>query len=219
MKRNSNIEDLYFPFREIIKKALEACHKKGLQLHLFEGVRSYERSNWLYAQGRTKEQLNSVGLIDVEPRAGNRITNAYGGKSKHNFSIAADLVFDGDEDREGIQWTWEGQYDYAARIIKKVDPQLQWGGDWSSFKDKPHFQLKQPYSMAQLNVFYQAGGLERVFLQLDKHFVKPVQIVVPELTIKVEEIGKANIVKVVKPIKKSITWWQKFKQWFLNIFK
>lgn len=206
-KINRDPDQLYPPFRDLILKGLAACHKKGLAIEFYEGLRTHERSDWLYAQGRTREELDKVGLGE-EPRSGRVITNAYGGKSKHNFGIAVDLVFDGDEQKDGIQWAWEGQYDYAAKIIKAVDSNLQWGGNWTTIQDKPHFHLKQPYSNSQLQAFYEEGGLYKIFSELDKIFKPPVEIVVPELTEDPKEIGKVTVVKV-----KKLNCWERFVAW------
>lgn len=148
-----NPDNLYPLWKEMIMPAIDLCHKEGLKIFLFEGYRSYERSDYLFAQGRT--------------RPGNIVTNARGGFSNHNFGLAVDLVFDGD-DRDGIQWTWNGNYAKAAKIIKASNKLIEWAGDWKSFKETPHFQLKQPLKNAQLDSLYHAGGLPLVWAELDK---------------------------------------------------
>lgn len=87
--------------------------------------RSVEEQQRLYAKGRT-----TPGKI---------VTNVDGvkRKSNHNYhpSRAIDfaVVIDG-------KVTWdEEEYDKAAPYFKKHG--LAWGGDWKSFKDRPHVEL------------------------------------------------------------------------------
>lgn len=89
--------------------------------------RSKEEQNELYAIGRTIK--------------GKRVTNARGGQSKHNNypSLAFDIAFIAINKK--LDWSEENFYEFAE-IIKKIEPNIEWGGDWKKFKDLPHFQLK-----------------------------------------------------------------------------
>jgi peptidoglycan L-alanyl-D-glutamate endopeptidase CwlK len=119
--------------------------KNGIEVLLTCTFRSGEEQNKLYAQGRTAP--------------GRRVTNAKAGKSKHNTvdargkpaSDAFDVVplrhgrciwgtnGDGidqdptDDDTDDLEaWDRVGEHGVAAG--------LEWGGNWTSFKDRPHFQ-------------------------------------------------------------------------------
>ena len=75
-----------------------------------------------YAQGRT-----APGKI---------VTNAKPGQSLHNYypSLAFDLAF-----KRGKELIWDPPFfQKFAEIAKPLG--LEWGGDWKSFKDYPHFQ-------------------------------------------------------------------------------
>jgi peptidoglycan LD-endopeptidase CwlK len=89
--------------------------------------RSIEEQNQLYAIGRTVK--------------GNKVTNAKGGQSEHNNypSTAFDIAFIGLDKK--FDWTDENFQEFAD-IIKKIEPRIEWGGNWK-FKDSPHFQLKK----------------------------------------------------------------------------
>lgn len=96
---------------------------------LTQTYRSRQEQDALYAQGRTKP--------------GKVVTNARGGSSLHNFrpSAAFDIAF-----RAGDAVTWdEKHFRTFAQIAKKYG--LEWGGDWKSFKDLPHFQAPN-YTLA-----------------------------------------------------------------------
>ncbi|MGG4188043.1 M15 family metallopeptidase [Paenibacillus peoriae] len=100
--------------------------------------------NELYAQGRTKP--------------GPKVTNAKGGTSYHNFGVAVDfalLLPDG----RSVSWDTklDGNADRKAGWIQVVDIAkdlgFEWGGDWKTFTDLPHFQMVFGLSTAQ----YRAG--------------------------------------------------------------
>lgn len=81
--------DHLHPFvRGKIAHILSECVVQGLPIRMFEGFRSKERQDQLYAQGRT-----GPGII---------VTYAKGGESMHQYGLAADLVGWVSE-----QWTWE----------------------------------------------------------------------------------------------------------------
>lgn len=62
-------------------------------------------------------------------------------KSKHLTGDAVDLAVKVDGK---ITWDWE-QYKALSKIVKHaaehVGVPIVWGGDWTSFRDGPHYQL------------------------------------------------------------------------------
>ena len=91
-----------------------------------EGMRSLERQKRLYASGASTTM-----------------------NSRHLTGHAVDLIpypFHGDFDGDGIPniEDWD-QYYPIATAMKTAALQLgivvEWGGDWKSFKDGPHWQL------------------------------------------------------------------------------
>ena len=94
----------------------------GITIKVISGLRTYDEQNELYAQGRTKP--------------GKIVTNARGGYSNHNFGIAFDVgVF------EGSQYLDESPK-YKAVGVLGMDLGLEWGGNWKTIQDEPHFQLR-----------------------------------------------------------------------------
>lgn len=115
---------------------VELSYKAGVGIRLTQGLRTIAEQNDLYAQGRTKP--------------GPIVTNARGGYSYHNFSLAIDFVllkglydmkYDGDSD--GIADWFE-----VVTIARELG--FEWGGDWKSFKDYPHFEMNFGLTTAQL---------------------------------------------------------------------
>ena len=98
----------------------------GITIKVISGLRTYDEQNDLYAQGRTKP--------------GKIVTNARGGRSNHNFGIAFDIgVF------EGGQYLDESPK-YKAVGVLGMDLGLEWGGNWKTIQDEPHFQLRPKWA-------------------------------------------------------------------------
>lgn len=101
--------------------------RRGTPIRIVEGYRSPERQDELYAQGRT-----TPGRI---------VTNARGGQSFHNWGVAVDFVFR----REGYNAS-EAQWEELGKLGESLG--FEWGGRWSSFIDKPHFELTLGYTLS-----------------------------------------------------------------------
>lgn len=105
----------------VIKKAAEMTK---VEFAVIEGLRTLERQKQLVAAGASKTL-----------------------KSRHLTGHAADVVplVDG-----RIRWDWP-LYHKLAPFIKAAaraeNVPIEWGGDWKSFPDGPHWQLpkKKPY--------------------------------------------------------------------------
>ncbi|MDQ2718567.1 MAG: M15 family metallopeptidase [Bacteroidota bacterium] len=108
------------------RKFLKITKDNHLDIRILSGTRTYDEQNCLYAHGRN----------------GNRqpvVTNARGGQSNHNFGIAWDIgVFD----TNGNYVENDAGYKSFAAIVLPLMGTIEWGGNWISFKDYPHYQLK-----------------------------------------------------------------------------
>jgi peptidoglycan L-alanyl-D-glutamate endopeptidase CwlK len=85
---------------------------------VIEGMRTIERQRQLVAKGASKTM-----------------------NSRHLTGHAVDLApfIDG-----AIRWDWPPFHEIAdamKRSALDLDIPIEWGGDWKSFKDGPHFQL------------------------------------------------------------------------------
>jgi peptidoglycan L-alanyl-D-glutamate endopeptidase CwlK len=103
-----------------VQLLLLKAQKAGIDLRIVQSHRDCQRQNELYAQGRTSP--------------GNVVTNAKCGQSAHNYQLAVDVV----EYKNGKPWWNSTNWEQIGRIGESVG--LEWGGRWTSFKDKPHFQ-------------------------------------------------------------------------------
>lgn len=116
---------------------------KGVRLRFAYTLRTNKEQDELYAQGRTK-------LFDNNGKRLGKVTNAKGGQSIHNYGCALDIVLlldkDGDGNFEAASWDIkadndkDGVADWMEVTNYFKSKGWTWGGDWTSFKDYPHFE-------------------------------------------------------------------------------
>jgi peptidoglycan L-alanyl-D-glutamate endopeptidase CwlK len=70
----------------------------------------------------------------------------------HNWGVAFDLVFDGNNWKPGIQWSWDNKWPWKKLGELGKSKGLEWGGDWTTLRDWPHFQMT--YGL-HLDAFYE----------------------------------------------------------------
>lgn len=103
------------------EKVLPWAKVSNLSVKIIQGTRTWAEQDALYAQGRTTP--------------GQRVTNARGGSSLHNYCIALDLgLFSGKS-----YLTSDTKYKELYKACGA--PQgFEWGGNWKSIVDTPHYQ-------------------------------------------------------------------------------
>lgn len=117
----AKLEGVHPALVKVVKRAIEIT---PIDFRVIEGLRSIERQKQLVARGASKT-MNSRHL-----------------KASNGFGHAVDIVPlepDGDP-----SWAWPDYYP-LAKAVKQAAQELgipiEWGGDWKSFKDGPHWQL------------------------------------------------------------------------------
>ena len=96
----------------VVNKAIEITTQ---DFTVLEGLRTLERQQQLYNTGKSKTM-----------------------NSRHLTGHAVDLA------PWPISWDWEYFYPIAEAMkdaSDEVGVPIEWGGDWKSFPDGPHFQL------------------------------------------------------------------------------
>ncbi len=129
-KNEDKISKLHPQIRDKARLLIDTAMKQGIELIITSGYRTYAEQNVLYEQGRTTP--------------GQKVTNARGGFSNHNFALAFDVVpvVNGKLDWNSKEWQKIG------KIGKSLG--FKWGGDWKSIKDYPHFEMMFGNTLAQL---------------------------------------------------------------------
>lgn len=117
---------------------------------IVQGLRTIQEQNALYAQGRTMP--------------GNRVTNAKGGSSFHNFGLAFDFCLAHDKDGNGtfedvswdikLDYDHDGEPDWMEVVNEFVKHGFEWGGNFHSIKDYPHLQKIFGYKWQDLLLKY-----------------------------------------------------------------
>lgn len=120
-------------------------------------LEQYQEANNLLGKGarlRFAYVYRSDALQDKLYNQRPKVTNAKGGQSIHNFGMAFDIVLlydnDGNGTFEEASWSQIKDFDKDSKAdwmevtnyFKSKG--YEWGGDWKTFKDAPHFQLKKP---------------------------------------------------------------------------
>lgn len=142
----ANVATLLAPVQVKAAELLQLCAKAGIAAKVISGTRSYAEQDALYAQGRTT--------------SGRIVTNARGGFSNHNFGVAFDIgIFE-----QGKYLDESPLYSRAGQIGKSIG--LDWGGDWRSIQDEPHFELRPEWAkgieesamLTRLRAIHENGG-------------------------------------------------------------
>ena len=130
--------------RVLIDK-INTCTLTGVaKVRIAQGLRTFAEQDALYAQGRTKP--------------GKIVTKAKGGQSIHNYGLAIDIVLI----INGKEASWDTkkdfdkdqQSDWMEVVTEFKKAGWIWGGDWSTFKDMPHFEKTKGLTLKQIQEKY-----------------------------------------------------------------
>lgn len=112
-----SIERLKGVHPDLVSVVMLAIERTDVDFLVTEGLRTKERQRELVAAGASKT-MNSRHITG------------------HAVDLAAYV--------NGIRWDWP-LYEKIAKAMKQaayeLNIKIEWGGDWKSFKDGPHFQL------------------------------------------------------------------------------
>jgi peptidoglycan L-alanyl-D-glutamate endopeptidase CwlK len=126
-----SLDDLHPLVADKAKQVVELAGAEGIEILVTSTLRTFEEQADLFAIGRTKP--------------GNKVTNAKPGESWHNFGLAFDVV-----SLVNGKAVWNSPFwSRIAELGKQAG--LVWGGDFKSFKDKPHFEFHPYLSLAEAN--------------------------------------------------------------------
>jgi peptidoglycan LD-endopeptidase CwlK len=137
VRTERHIRTLHPRAQEAARRLLVTLRKAGFDARVISGTRTYAEQAALYDIGRTGDGKRPV-------------TNAKAGHSNHNFGVAWDIgLFD-----NGVHLTTEGPYRNAG-LLCPTD--IEWGGDWFTFPDPPHYQLYLRKPLAEIRYCFEQG--------------------------------------------------------------
>jgi peptidoglycan L-alanyl-D-glutamate endopeptidase CwlK len=111
-KSRQKLEDVHPDLVGVVERAIKISDQ---DFSVLEGLRTVSRQRQLLAKGATTTM-----------------------NSRHITGHAVDLV------PYPLTWDWDYFYPIADAMkaaARELGIPLEWGGDWKSFKDGPHFQL------------------------------------------------------------------------------
>ena len=124
-KSQQRLSEVHPDLQSVIYRAVELMTEDGVDFIVTEGARTLEKQRTLVAKGASKT-MKSRHIPEM---------------NQCGEACAIDLAvrIDGE-----VRWDWN-LYHKLAEIVKEAahieHSPIEWGGDWKSFKDGPHFQL------------------------------------------------------------------------------
>ena len=129
-RSKNNLKGVHPDLVKVVERAITLTTQ---DFTVIEGVRTTQRQQELYAQGRTKP--------------GSKVTNADGVKNKSNHQAKADGYGHAvDIVPYPVDWNTTSKFraiaDAMKQAAKDLDVKMEWGGDWTKLVDLPHFEIK-----------------------------------------------------------------------------
>lgn len=138
------IAKLHPTVREEVAQIIAQCDKAltgKAKVRITQGLRTTAEQDAMYAQGRTTP--------------GKKITNAKGGQSIHNYGFAVDicLIIEGKTASWDTKKDWDNDKiaDWYECVKIFALHGWEWGGNWKTFKDMPHFEKRNFNSWRKLS--------------------------------------------------------------------
>lgn len=150
----SKIDTLHQKIREQVRGLVDYVNREiltsNVKMLVTQGLRTFEEQEKLFNQ---------------RPK----VTNARGGQSIHNYGLAFDFCL-----VQGGRTIWDVAKDFdndkipdwmeVIKIFK--DAGYKWGGDFKSFKDRPHFEKTFGHTWQQLLEIKKAGKTTNGYVNL-----------------------------------------------------
>jgi peptidoglycan L-alanyl-D-glutamate endopeptidase CwlK len=112
----ADLHSLHPFFRDKISQLIKNCRKKGIELVVVESYRTHAKQKEYY-------------------RMGKKYTRTTGGKSKHQYGLAVDVV----PVKDSVA-VWDNVALWKKIGVEGEKLGLRWGGRWKSPYDPAHFE-------------------------------------------------------------------------------
>lgn len=145
-RTEENIASLVPKAQRAARQFLVAAKPFAFTVKILSGGRTYAEQTAIYAQGRRGIKGEKV------------VTNAPAGSSNHNFGVAFDVgIFNGTKYFIGATKAETDAYLNLRKMTKAAVLELDWGGDWKSSKDYPHYELHTGMTVKQVRAALESG--------------------------------------------------------------
>lgn len=135
---SKSITDLLPVVQEKYNQFVAECAKQDIEILVTSTNRTAVEQDLLFLQPYDSKDNDNDGLVD---EANEKVTNAKAGQSLHNWGVAFDVV---PLVKGKAIWNDNALWSKLGQIGASVG--LEWGGNWTSFPDKPHFQYTLGYT-------------------------------------------------------------------------
>lgn len=154
---------LVFPDLALRWKAIRIVmwDRHELQIRVTSGYRSYEAQLDLYSRGR-KQHPSGEWYVAEKKKV---VTNAQAGESYHNFGLALDSCFMGDDPFLEKRKNGAELWNIFGSVCKELE--LTWGGEWKKFPDRPHVEMTYGLSLANARTLHKQKGIQGIFAYCD----------------------------------------------------
>lgn len=138
----ADLQSLHPYFRDKIALLIRNCKAKGIELAVVESFRTHAKQSEYYTMGR-------------------KYTRTPGGKSKHQYGLAVDVV-----PMVNNVPQWDNLTLWRKVGVEGEKLGLRWGGRWKSPYDPAHFEWSGGLTTSQLST----GALPRVPLSAQTNY-------------------------------------------------
>jgi len=112
-----------------VDRVLTAMAALGFPMGVTDGVRTIQRQQELYAQGRTKP-----GPIVTNADGVTKRSNHQPHPDELGHAVDCAFIVDG-------KFSWDARLPWKAYGENAMAVGLKWGGDWANLHDLPHVEL------------------------------------------------------------------------------
>lgn len=131
---------------DVVTVFKESIKNSPYDFRITHGVRTAEEQNKLYQCGRTIKGLKVTNCDGYIKKSNHQAKN-------DGYGYAVDIFICGYvKDGKYIKTTSQEGYEYSKlkavaehikAVAKSLNINISWGGDWTKFKDYPHFELRK----------------------------------------------------------------------------
>ncbi len=143
------------------KKARQALwDSHQVQIKITDGYRNFSEQFAVWSKGRKRDKQGNWTISDPTKV----VTHSMPGQSYHNYSLAIDSAFMGEDpylaklEKDACDKLWQAYGD----AVKAQG--MEWGGDWEGAKnDRPHCQVSYGLSVHTCQIVYENSGIPGVW--------------------------------------------------------